>query len=375
MSARTGPRLAVSVSLFGFAAWAQPAAISLQVRGPVAPVSANGKAILTYEVELSNTSAEEVSLISFQGGAAGEAQPLFTYNESGLAHNLRQITPPAPKDPRALKPGAHTVVFCWLELASNSVPHAIDHQLVSAPASRRDRTQTLRASTPVEPDPSLSLGAPLGQGDWWAAVGPSNTSDHRRAQVRVDGNPGAPYAQRFAIDWIELCDGRVSTRKGSSNAEFCGYGKDVLAVADSQVVAVKDGVPDNKPGEDSRAVKIKLETLLGNCVVLDLGNHLYALYVHLQPGSIAVKPGEKVLRGQTIGRLGNSGNSDAPHLHFHVARADSVDQVTSVQSQPFPFAFDHFDLLGQYAGRDVFSLSAAQPREQELVVDGAVVRF
>lgn len=53
-------------------------------------------------------------------------------------------------------------------------------------------------------------------------------------------------------------------------------------------------------------------------VSLDLGHGLRAFYAHLQPGSVRVKTGELVKRGQVLGRLGNSGNSAGPHLHFHV---------------------------------------------------------
>lgn len=54
--------------------------------------------------------------------------------------------------------------------------------------------------------------------------------------------------------------------------------------------------------------------------MLDLGDNRHAFYGHLLPGSLRVKPGDRVRRGQVIGRLGNSGNSTGPHLHFHNAR-------------------------------------------------------
>ena len=56
----------------------------------------------------------------------------------------------------------------------------------------------------------------------------------------------------------------------------------------------------------------------GNFVVLDIGNGAFVLFAHMQPGSVTVKAGDKVKRGQVLGRVGNTGNSQAPHLHLHV---------------------------------------------------------
>ena len=66
--------------------------------------------------------------------------------------------------------------------------------------------------------------------------GPSNTSEHRRAQVRKDGDPGAPFGQRYAIDFGRICEGRLYLNKGKNNTDYCGYGSKVLAVADAKVL-------------------------------------------------------------------------------------------------------------------------------------------
>ncbi len=106
------------------------------------------------------------------------------------------------------------------------------------------------------------------------------------------------------------------------NKNWVGFGTGVLAVADATVSATHDGIPENEPA-DKRAVPITLETIGGNYVILDLGAGRYAFYAHLQPGSLKVHAGDKVRRGEVLGLLGNTGNSDAPHLHFHVADANN----------------------------------------------------
>ncbi len=74
----------------------------------------------------------------------------------------------------------------------------------------------------------------------------------------------------------------------------------------------------------------------GNWISLRVGS-AYVFYAHLQPGSILVREGQRVRRGQVLGRLGNSGNSVGPHLHFHVGDDNSLNG-----SEPVPFVFDSF---------------------------------
>jgi murein DD-endopeptidase len=118
------------------------------------------------------------------------------------------------------------------------------------------------------------------------------------------------------------------------NANWYDFGTEVLAVADATVSAAHDGIPENEPS-DIRAVPITLDTVGGNYLILDLGAGRYALYAHLQPGSARVKVGDKVHRGQVLALLGNTGNSDAPHLHFHIADTNSP---LGAEGLPYSFA-------------------------------------
>jgi murein DD-endopeptidase MepM/ murein hydrolase activator NlpD len=92
------------------------------------------------------------------------------------------------------------------------------------------------------------------------------------------------------------------------------------------VAAVTDGYPEQTPGKFPAGISV--DEADGNSVILDLGQHRYALYAHLKPRSIKVKRGQSVMRGQLIALVGNSGNSVAPHLHFHVIDTPlSLDQL------------------------------------------------
>jgi murein DD-endopeptidase MepM/ murein hydrolase activator NlpD len=104
------------------------------------------------------------------------------------------------------------------------------------------------------------------------------------------------------------------------------------------------------PGKTSRAGPITIETIGGNSIILDIGQGRYAAYAHLQPGSLRVKVGDRVKRGQVLGLVGNSGNSDQPHLHFQV-----VDRNSLLESEGVPYVLESFQVRGKdskYAGRE-----------------------
>jgi murein DD-endopeptidase MepM/ murein hydrolase activator NlpD len=184
------------------------------------------------------------------------------------------------------------------------------------------------------------IGPPLRGGVWLAANGPANESGHRRALIPVNGTPS--IAQRFAIDYVRVgTDNKTFTGEQLKNASYHAQGSDAIAVANGTVVAVKDSIPENVPGVTSRAVPITLETVGGNHVIIDIGGGRYAFYAHLQPGSLKVKVGDKVTRGQVVGLVGNSGNSTEPHLHFHISDGNSP-----LGSEGVPYRHD-FELVGR----------------------------
>lgn len=93
---------------------------------------------------------------------------------------------------------------------------------------------------------------------------------------------------------------------------------------------VKDGLPENVPQQDPAAA-VTLDNVAGNHVVLGLDKERFALYAHFQPGSLRVKVGDRVRRGQVLGLLGNSGNSSEPRSHLHVS-----DGVSPLGSEGVP---------------------------------------
>lgn len=93
-------------------------------------------------------------------------------------------------------------------------------------------------------------------------------------------------------------------------------GVDVLASASGRVLRMRDGVPDGAFGKTAREAVRDVEC--GNGVLIEHPGGWETQYCHMANGSLAVKPGDDVARGQRLGRIGLSGLTEYPHLHFTV---------------------------------------------------------
>jgi len=124
--------------------------------------------------------------------------------------------------------------------------------------------------------------------------------------------------QRYAYDFLILDEEGHSFHGSRTNPQnyYC-YGKEILAPADGEVVEVKDKYPDSVILGNGRA-NCDAKDIRGNYILIRHADKEYGLLAHLKHGSIRVKPGDIVKRGQHIADCGNSGNTSEPHLHFHV---------------------------------------------------------
>ena len=198
------------------------------------------------------------------------------------------------------------------------------------------------------------LHAPL-HGSGCVAFNALAAYDHRRAFNPFDGR--IRIAQCFAIDWMRLgLDRCLFHGEKKRNADFYSYGAEVLAVADARVSDLEDRVPDNIGVTERKSRLITVDNAVGNYVTLDLGHGRFALYAHLQPGSLRVKVGDNVKAGQALALIGNSGNSDAPHLHFQL-----TDGNSPMGSEGIPYEFETFTQLGVIDGPDVLDSGKAWP--------------
>jgi len=348
-----------------------------RVPQPPSPVPAEGKVWLNYEMVLTNLGPRDLGLTGLEV-LAQDGRVVHRLERADLASSLTRFGGRDSTNPRVIGAGKSAVLFLWIGLAPGAVPAGVRHRILAARADSLETavSDTLLTELVEVLGPAVTLGAPLQGGPWVAGNGPGNLSGHRRTRIPLEGT--AKIAQRFATDWLKYgSDGRAWQGDSTVNANWYGHGEPLLAVADGQVAAIKDGIPENVPLASARAVPITLETVGGNYVIVDIGGGRYAFYAHLVPGSVAVQVGDRVRRGQVLGKLGNSGNSDAPHLHFHLG-----DGPTPLGSEGIPFTIERFEQLGKRASiMDALMKPWVGPgepagmRRGELPLDNAVVRF
>ena len=355
-----------------------PPFVVMEVPKPPTVARSGGVGFLVYELHVTNFTnapivlrAVEVLREEARGGSApGTAGALVSLSDSALARSLSRpgVSPaPAAGERARVGGGLRAVVFFWVPVDPRTPPTALRHRLTLAAGSDTGAVHVIEgARIPVRNDVAV-IGPPLRGGTWFAANGPDSLSGHRRGLLPVDGN--ASVAQRFGIDYLIVDDsGRTHVGDRLKNESYYAEGKDAIAVADGVVAATKDSIPENVPG--GRAVPITLETVGGNFVILDIGGGRYAFYAHLKPGSLRVKVGDRVRRGQVVGLVGNSGNSTAPHLHFH-----DMDGTSPLGAQGLPYAIERFELLGRC--RVFFSQCSGSPetRTREMPLANMKLRF
>jgi murein DD-endopeptidase len=329
---------------------------------------ADGKWHLVYELHVTNLGKWDCLLTRLDVMSGDAEKPAASYSGPGLEEMV--VRPGQTVEPKAkIGPGAFAIVYLWLTFdKAEDVPAKVTHRIAMKIGDYPEAI-TL-AGVPVSTDrkPVPVISSPLLGGEWVAANGPSNTSAHRRAFIPINGR--AYISQRFAIDWVELNpDGKTYQGDAADNKNYRAYGAEIHAVADGVVTQTKDGIPQNVPNQPP-VVPITLETIGGNHVIMDIGNGLYAFYAHLQPGSVRVRVGDKIRRGQVLGLLGNSGNSTEPHLHFHISSANS-----ELGSEGLPYAFAEYEVQGKGEWKPSDSHSAPVKYEMEIPFEDEVVRF
>jgi len=349
------------------------------------PFTADGKTRLLYELHLTNFSASPMELLGLDVLGDDSAAPIASYHGEALEKLLVAIgSTDSSAKVRAIGGGRSVLIFLDLTLEKGThTPAQLRHRLSFSLPRKKDGSGAAIVDTVNGPivavvqEPVPVLRAPL-RGSAWVAFNSFSSPTHRRALVPVDGK--VRFAQRFAIDWMRLGpNGLLFDGDPKSNASFYSYGAEVLAVADGTVSELKDGLPENAGSNEASTRHITLENLVGNYLILDLGHGHFALYAHLQPGSLQVKLGDRVKAGQLLARLGNSGNSDAPHLHFHL-----VDGNSAVGAEGIPYELETFTQKGIVEGPEILDTGKAwQPKtgetpvvhRREFPIDNAVVVF
>ena len=344
-----------------------PWPLQLEMRVPFEPTPfpSGPHVYLMYELHLTNFMPMPISLsrIEVLDADAGSAQPIETFETKQLETMQQPIggkTVSDPKDRLVIGDGQSAIVFMLIAFDRGShIPDRLLHRVTTTYAPEEGAViSTHHTELRV-------LGPPVEGADWLAEDGPSNDQDnhHRRGVVILNGQ--AVDSRRFAIDWKQVKDSAPYTGDARDVHSYYSYGKSVLAVAEGRVVTAKDGLPENIPGHGDAfqpAVPITLETVAGNTITLDLGGGQFAFYMHLQPGSLRVKIGDRVKRGQVLACVGASGDAREPHLHFEVTTSPKI-----LTGEGVPYVIDQY----RSASGSSFELRTKElPLNKDVVVFG-----
>jgi Peptidase family M23 len=366
-------------------------ASTLNTPSPV--TGTDGKIHLAYELVLSNLTATTVRLDELDVVDAASRQALLSLAGTQLTASSNLVGGPTgdegvtdPSAPGTSIPSSASAIV-WLDVAVAGPPPArLAHRLMSTilpPNGSPTAVDATAAEISVNPAPAVVLGPPLQGGEWYASDGCcADDTHHRRGLAPINGQ--MLVAQRFAIDWF-LLDEQHRTWVGdpAKITNYLSYDKPALAAADGAVVDALDGLPETTSLPQPPPIPPITETV-GNHVTLMIAPGVYILYAHFKPGTVAVKRGQQVKRGDVVGHIGSSGNSSTPHLHFQVMTAGTFFPTDSP-----PFVFDCFDLTGQITERIWDDNIGLQPtnvlphapapdpgrRSNQMPLDRNVVRF
>ena len=323
---------------------------------PIPVPATDGKVHLAYELQLSNVLNQELTLTSVDVRATDRS--LLNLAGDRLAYWTRVMGNPAA----TTKLGPAQSAAVWIDVALDpgaTVPSELQHAVgisiakPQPPLFPATMTETVAPVT-VQTRKPAEIAPPLVGPNWVDANSCCDMTPHRMALNPLNGQLWA--AERFAIDYVQLRpDNRLFNGDKTKPESYPGFGADIHAVADGPVVGVLDGLPEQVPGTNPSG--LPLDQYAGNHIVQDLGDGNFALYAHLQTGSVNVKVGDRLSSGQVIALLGNTGNTDGPHLHFHV-----MSTPDPLRSNGLPFVLSSFTLDGRIASMDVEDIiEAGQP--------------
>jgi len=343
-----------------------------------APVKGtDGRLHVVYEVLLQNDARVHVDVLSL-AVRSGRGRPLLRV----AGNQVPAVMTTFARQPTASLEASEGGKL-WMDLVlrrPRQVPRALVHRMTVRATLAGGQPQTFTfdaARTRVTRRQAVSLAPPLRGGQYLNFNGCCGLSPHRTAIAAVDGTPW--LSERFASDFIQIdAQGRGGSGDLSRNESFFTFGDPVYAVAGGRVVSTRNDMPENTPLMEPTG--FTPQTTLGNNVVLRLRDGRYALFAHLERGSVRVRRGQRVRTGDVLGRVGNSGQTGGAHLHFHLS--DGPDPIAS---NGIPYTFARLGLVGSVtnveqfltgqAPADIRRLDPVQRRRGELPLQSTVVRF
>ncbi len=217
------------------------------------------------------------------------------------------------------------------------------------------------------------------RGEWFAPNTPAK---------RIPSHGTDALGQRYAFDFVMA---NWSGKKkfffrgspwryyllGMPLARWFGWGQNVYAPCDGKILSVKDGLKERqtvhllvdlliaiKNASFFDPHKHDLQTVAGNYIIMQAGEIFVAL-AHFQKDSICVSEGQQIQAGDLLGKVGHSGNSTAPHLHFQL-----MDRPDWLTAKGIPCAFKRYERFTESGWEEVLGgIPSDQDRIRMLDLD------
>ena len=298
---------------------------------------------LSFALELVNQTAAPLELTQIWMRAYDEAGRLLAWNKvdsNGSRPSIEVL------GPRRLEPGKPLTVFNPFEQIDTAVPVALlrcELFFATAGGGREKATFEVR---PVEYAQKTTLILPVPGARLWAYEAPHLYSHHARLDLTDPFNRDVlgirSNSQRYALDLVVVDDeGEAFHGSPGKQESWVGFGVPVVAPAPGMVVVAAGDMPDDIPYDLERLRKEPM-LMVGNHVVIDHGNGEYSALAHFRNGSLAVKAGDRVERGQLLGRMGRSGmGSGLVHVHYELRTSPDLFNAGGL-----PVRFQGFRRIG-----------------------------
>lgn len=213
-------------------------------------------------------------------------------------------------------------------------------------------------------DDPVIIGFPL-RGEWLVPNTPGK---------RIPSHGTDQLGERYAFDFLQVDwarTGRPFHRRNLPQYLFFGvplnkcygWGQEVYAPCDGEIIKAEDGYKERprvhlasdlfvalKNAYAFNPEKDDLRSVAGNYIIMKCSDHVYAAFAHLQTGSVTVSAGQVVRKGDVLGKVGHSGNSTAPHLHFQLMNSSDL-----LSAKGIPCAFEQYDVFHNGEWKTVYN--------------------
>jgi hypothetical protein len=269
-----------------------------------------------------------------------------------------------------LEPSQSSFIFLDVAIPAEAAPKSVINRITATktevaegtgsygglaitPQAGVDPTVTFETAAVKIGAPAVVLANPVHGNNWIIFRGCCHVAtSHRGGTNAYDGE--LHVTERFGFDLVRMNEsGLMITGPGNPVESYVHYGEPLYAVADGTIVSATNDQPNQVPGVLPNDLDESVAG--GNTVVIDIGDGAYAFYAHIQMGSVSVRPGDRVSAGDQIGRIGNSGKTVGPHLHFHVSTSPGIG------GDGLPFVFESLTGQGALSGDALMMAMQGQP--------------